>query len=45
MALLAAAAACVFRLDVIYEGTVALVAVVLIGAGVIELRVTVLEDF
>lgn len=45
MALSAAAAACVFGLNVIYEGTIVLVAVILIGVGVIEVRVTVLEDF
>lgn len=45
MALSAVAAACVFGLDVIYEDTVVLVAVILIGVGVIEVRVTLLEDF
>lgn len=45
MALSAAAAACVFGLDVIYEDTVVLVAIILIGLGVIEVRVTLLEDF
>lgn len=45
VALSAAAAACVFGLDVIYEDTVVLVAVILIGVGMIEVRVTLLEDF